>query len=179
MQPTNNNQLFYVYTNDGQRIGVKDRYSIHRDGDWHRGVQLNLVCEDQLLMQQRSDLVDIAKGLFDQSLATQLVVEDEENDLIALSRGLREELSLNIESLCLEHIAGPKKVIKRYKYDTSLYNREFVSLYQASLPLQDLTPTHSKVQALFWKPIKEVKIEASNYPHKFTQTFLMWLKEVM
>lgn len=179
MKQTDNNQLFYVYNDEGLNIGIKDRYSVHRDGDWHRGVQLNLICGDLLLMQQRSDEVDIAKGLFDQTLATQLIVEDNEDDINALSRGLREEIGIDIKTLSLKHVAGPRKIIKRYEYDQTLYNREFVSLYQAYFPKQDPKPVHSKVQSLFWKPIFEVKKDAINNPKKFTKTFLMWLREVM
>ena len=120
MQLTDKNQLFYIYNDEGNKVGVKDRYSIHRNGDWHRGVQLNLVCENFLLMQKRSDTVDIAKGLFDQTLATQLIVEDEEDEIKALSRGLREEIGIDIATLNIERIAGPKKIIKRYEYDVTL-----------------------------------------------------------
>lgn len=179
MKQTDNNQLFYIYNNKGNKIGIKDRYSVHQNGDWHRGVQLNLICGDLLLMQQRSNEVDIAKGLFDQTLATQLIVEDNENDFKALSRGLREEIGIDINTLSVKHIAGPRKIIKRYEYDEALYNREFVSLYQAYFPIQDLKPVNPKVRNLFWKPIGEVKKDAINNPKKYTKTFLMWLKEVM
>ena len=83
-------QLFYVYSESGKRLGINDRESVHRDGSWHRGVQLNLCHDGHLLLQRRSDKVDIAKGLLDQTLATQLLVTDMENDQLALRRGLRD-----------------------------------------------------------------------------------------
>lgn len=179
MIQTDSNQLFYIYNDVGVKIGVKERYTVHRSGDWHRAVQLNLINGFLLLMQQRSNQVDIAKGLFDQTLATQLITTDKEDDINAISRGLWEELGIDIRTLSLKHIAGPRKIIKRYEYDDTLYNREFVSLYQAYFPKQDLTPTHPKVRVLFWKPIDEVKKDAIINPKNYTKTFLMWLKEVM
>lgn len=177
--PKPSEQLFFIYSESGERLGVKNRETVHREGYWHRGVQLNLCSRGQLLMQRRSTQVDIAKGLLDQTLATQLLVTDDENDLQALRRGLWDELGLNIDTLHIKHVAGPQKIIKRYPYDRTLYNREFVSLYQAEFPPQKIVPKNPKVEALFWMPVDKVKRIATEKPEKFTQTFVMWLKEVM
>jgi len=179
MKQINNNQLFYIYDENGNKIGIKERHIVHKNGDWHRAVQLNLIHKNLLLVQKRSDQVDIAKGLFDQTLATQLIIEDEESDIKALSRGLKEELGLDINELNIKHISGPKKIINRYKYVPNLYNREFVSLYQAYFYKKHLKPISPKITSLFWKPINEIKKSANINPDKFTQTFLMWLKEEM
>ena len=40
-------------------------------------------------------------------------------------------------------------------------------------------PISPKITSLFWKPINEIKKSANINPDKFTQTFLMWLKEEM
>lgn len=169
----------YVYDDEMHRIGVKERGVVHHDGSWHRGVQLNIFCADKLLIQQRSFKVDIAKGLYDQSLATQLSVEDGEDETLAISRGLQEELGL-VVVLSITHIAGPVKIIKTYDYDKSLLNREFVSLYQIRVPQQlDVTPNLEKVLSVQWLPLNLVKLLASEHPERFSKTFLMWLAEVM
>lgn len=177
--PKPSKQLFYIYSESGERLGVKDREMVHREGDWHKGVQLNLCNRGQLLMQRRSSQVDIAKGLLDQTLATQLLVTDEESDLQALRRGLWDELGIDIDTLHIKHVAGPRKIVKRYQYDSALYNREFVTLYQAEIPHQKIVSMNPKVESLFWMPVEEVKKIAAEKPEKFTQTFVMWLKEVM
>ncbi len=179
MQPTPNGQLFYIYNEFGKRIGIKDRKSVHHDGDWHRGVQLNLYHNGQLLIQRRSQQVDIARGLLDQSLATQLLIIDRENDLHALRRGLMEELHIDIDSLHIEHIAGPKRIIKYYEYDISLCNKEFVALYRAEIGSRRVKPSSNKVESLNWMPIDMVKKMAKDNPMQFTKTFIMWLREAM
>lgn len=176
---SDSHQMFYFYSEDGVRLGIKSREQVHHDGSWHRGVQLNLVNRGRLLLQRRSDNVDIAKGLFDQSLATQLIVEDNENDILALKRGLLTELGINIEELDIKHVAGPRQVVKTYDYDPTLYNREFVTLYQAELPMAQIFPKGLKVAELSWVAIPEIKKIATSNPDQFTKTFIMWLKEVM
>lgn len=179
MQQTSEGQAFYIYTETGERLGIKDRGLVHRHGDWHRGVQLNLYNNGDLLLQRRSGVVDIAKGLLNQSLATQLVVEDHESDVIALRRGLLSELGINIATLAVTHVAGPVKITKRYEYDPGLLNREFVTLYQAELPHRDVSSGNIKVAELFWMPVNKVKSLAHQDKTQFTKTFLMWLQEVM
>ena len=174
-----NKQLFYIYDESCNKIGAKDRHSVHRDGNWHRAVQLNLYHNGLLLMQKRSQQVDIAKTLFDQSLATQLLVSDNENDMSALKRGSREELGIDIITLDIKYVAGPKKMDKHYEYDPNLHNREFVSLYQANLPSQKVVASNPKVDSLFWIPVEKVKRMTIRNPENFTKTFTMWLKEVM
>ena len=130
-------------------------------------------------MQRRSDQVDIARGLLDQTLATQLLVTDNENDLQALRRGLWDELGLDIDTLHIQYVAGPKRISKRYEYDSSLNNREFVTLYQAEFPYQKVVSRNPKVKALFWMRLEKIKSIAARNPEKFTQTFVMWLQTVM
>lgn len=169
----------YVYDEAMRCIGVKERDVVHHDGSWHKGVQLNIFCADKLLIQQRSLGVDIAKGLYDQSLATQLSVEDDEDETLAISRGLQEELGL-IWITGIKHVAGPRKIVKTYDYDTSLFNREFVSLYQVRLPKEiEVFPNSNKVLSVRWVPLSCIRLLASEHPNHFTKTFLMWLKEVM
>lgn len=169
----------FVYDSEMRRVGFAERDIIHHNGSWHRGAQLNIICGDKLLIQQRSGTVDIAKGLFDQSLATQLTVDDSENELRALHRGLEEELGLR-ELNGISRIAGPIKIVKRYKYDKSLFNNEFISLYEVKISEQlTITPASRKVNSVEWVPLNIIKLMATQHPERFTKTFLMWLMEYM
>lgn len=63
--------------------GFKLRTKVHKEGDWHRGLQVHIVRIHpknihtfQILVQKRSKKVDINAGKLDQSLATQMIDRD-------------------------------------------------------------------------------------------------------
>jgi len=170
--------MFYIYDENLNKIGTKKRKSVHFDGDWHKGIQLNIICGDEILIQQRSHSVDIAKGCYDQSLAVQLIVEDGEDDLTALKRGLKEELG--IENLKIKKVFGPVKIKKTYDYDSRLNNNEFITLYEARLKEKIIiNPTSDKVSRIFWRNIEDVKKDCFKRPDSYTKTFSKWLMNVM
>lgn len=174
------NELFYIYDESMKKIGVKERKFVHLHGDWHKGIQLNIICNDEILLQRRSEEVDIGKNLIDQSLATQLIVDDEEDEIKALIRGLREELGITPDLEKIRRVVSNKKITKRYEYDSSLYNREFVALFEWHLnEKKDFYPNSNKVRDVFWMKIEEVKKAAEENPWGFTKTFYMWLTEYM
>ena len=161
-----------IYNDKLQFVGLEEREQIHRQGLWHRNVQVNILNKGCLLMQQRSDHVDIAKYKLDQSMATHLLVGETGED--AVKRGLYEELG--IKNLEFYKVAGPFKIIKKYKYDKSLYNREFVSLYCARYNKIPKTNC-AKVQKLFWMNIDKVIKDVNANPDNYTKTFVMWVKK--
>lgn len=171
-----NSHQFVIYDSKMRRLGIKERSEVHRLGYWHKGVQLNIYNGTDILLQCRSSYVDIAKNLFDQSLATQLIVADREDDMLALKRGLKEELGIDISELDVKKIFGPTKIIKCYDYDRDLLNREFVSLYACELKRRNVVAVSNKVAGVFWMPVEKVKSLIFKYPELFTQTFVMWAK---
>lgn len=172
----NANDQFYIYDENLVKIGVKARNLVHTDGDWHKGIQLNIICGDEILLQIRSDSVDIAKNLIDQSLATQLLVQDEEDEYKALVRGLQDELGVTPGLDEIKKIASDRKIIKTYEYDRSLYNREFVTLFEWRLKeKRDFKPNSTKVKHLLWMHMDEIKRIAQGNPSLLTKTFYMWL----
>ncbi len=171
-------EYFYIFDPHMQPIGLKRRYHVHHDGDWHRGVQLNIRYQDEILIQRRSDQVDIAQHLLDQSLATQLILADNDNEKQALIRGLATELGYQAKPRQLRKVAGPRRIIKRYSHHPDLWNREFVSLYELRLPTRhQFTPHSPKVSSVEWWPTAKVLSLWQHNPSAFTQTFSMWLKE--
>lgn len=172
----NANDQFYIYDENLVKIGVKARKLVHADGDWHRGIQLNIICGDEILLQIRAGSVDIAKNLIDQSLATQLLVQDDEDEYKALARGLKDELGITPSLDEIIKVASDQKIIKTYEYDSSLYNREFVTLFEWRLKEKRIfKPNSTKVELLLWMHIDEVKRVALDNPNLFTKTFYMWL----
>src|SRR5579859_4617026 len=109
-------QLFPVFDEiTAQYLGrMKDRSKVHTEGDWHKGIQANIIrahgVSFDILMQTRSANVDIAKHRYDQSLATQMIDRDDLQEEKTFFRGLREELA--IEKFRFRQIISRAKVQK-------------------------------------------------------------------
>lgn len=119
----------------GHLIGYKERSRVHSDGDFHVGIQAYIVRineegQTEVLVQKRSGVVDIAKGQFDQSLATQILAKDGGALKAALIRGLKEELDIDEDEIEVAPLGlhAELKVYKKYADDPNLYNWEFIYL---------------------------------------------------
>lgn len=132
----------------------KDRNRVHIDGDWHRGVQANIIRKNKrgtfdILVQKRSNAVDIGKQKYDQSLATQMIDTDGFNELTTLQRGLTEELS--ISSFKAKKVKTNIRIIKTYEEQHEKLNRELLSLYIVVLENpKELSINSPKVSSLEW-----------------------------
>lgn len=132
----------------------KPRDLVHTEGDWHRGVQANIIRKNDIgtfdiLLQERSNLVDIAAHAFDQSLATQMIDKDNLDEDLALARGLRGEL--NIVDYSALKLDKKLRIVKTYEKQPTMHNRELISLYAVlvdkKLEIQAVSP---KVERVFW-----------------------------
>lgn len=155
-----------------QLSGFEERYKIHHLGLWHRNVQLNIKNKNKILLQQRSGIVDIAKNLYDQSLATHLLPGESEID--ALKRAILEELG--IKNLKFKKISKTMKIEKKYEYDQSLWNREFITLYETEY---DRLPeiVCNRVKKVFWMDVKSFEEDVNKHSDKYTKTCTFWVKK--
>lgn len=153
-------------------IGYEERDLVHTKGSWHKGVQANIIRPNEkgsfdILLQLRSEVVDIGKNKYDQSLATQMIKEDNLSEEAALKRGLEQELGI----LKYRSISMPAKIriIKQYKEQPEVDNREFVSLYivVASQKPQKRT---KKIKELFWIEWQQFKTFFNQNCNNFTKT---------
>jgi isopentenyldiphosphate isomerase len=75
---------------------TKSRPAIHRDGDLHRAVHVWIVNDrNEVLIQKRSAVIDIFRGLWDVSLAGH--VQSGEESGAAVRRELKEELDITVK----------------------------------------------------------------------------------
>lgn len=163
-------------------MSTKDRIDVHEDGDWHMAVtafifRVNLAGKIEVLIQERSEYVDIAQKHFDQSLATQLLLEDENDTEMALFRGLKEELDLHnddIHQIQLWNTPGSVYISKQYKYNPELWNREIVSNYLIQIKYDAKMSGNFKVLGLEWLPWEEVCNLVRVRPNKFTKSVRLY-----
>jgi isopentenyldiphosphate isomerase len=163
----------------GNKIGLQTRQNVHTKGFWHKGIQLNIYYRGKLLMQKRSVECDIAWNLYDQSLATQMIESDDEDEQKTLKRGLLDELGLDLSLLPKpQKVAGPYKIKKTYKYAPELRNNEFVTLYKIDLDkMIKFKINRHKIDLTEWVDIENVKKDVNSNPNKYTKTFLFWIKK--
>ena len=94
-------ELFETFDADGNPTGTASRSRVHREGLWHRAVNVLLFRSDgRLIVQQRHQGKDVCPGTWDLTAAEHLK-PGETYEQGAL-RGLREELG--VESIVLERI---------------------------------------------------------------------------
>lgn len=84
-------ELFETFDECDRPLGLKPRAQVHREGIWHRAVNVFLFDDrGRLYIQQRSACKDVGAGLWDLSAAEHL--QPGENFEQAAQRGLMEEL---------------------------------------------------------------------------------------
>lgn len=86
-------EQFEIYDDAGCLLGRAPRSRVHREGLWHRTVNVFLFRSDgRLIIQQRQQHKDVCPGLWDLSVAEH--VQPGETCAQAAARGLREELAV-------------------------------------------------------------------------------------
>ena len=96
-------ELFEIFTEAGERLGLERRAVVHRLGHWHRSANVLLFAADgRLYLQQRSATKDLWASAWDVSVGEHL--KPGERYLDAALRGLHEELG--IEGCALEPLGG-------------------------------------------------------------------------
>ena len=150
-------QIFPIFNPVTQElIGYKERGLVHRHGDWHKGIQANVLRKNSMgsfdiLIQERSATVDIGRCRFDQSLATQMLDLDGLDELKALRRGLLSELS--IRRYRSVRIGRDLRIAKTYNEHLDVLNREIISIFLVEVdndePVAAITP---KIKQLVWMP---------------------------
>lgn len=172
-------QTFHVYDPLSLKlIGEKLRVDVHSSGDWHLAVTAFIFRRDksgnmQVLVQKRSQFVDIAQNTYDQSLATQLIVEDKNSIEDAFYRGLREELGISkteIVSLFKWNEIGDIYISKHYNDNPELWNREIVTTYFAQVKDSVKIVGNYKVAGYEWLTWSEFCDLVRMQPNNFTKT---------
>lgn len=152
----------------------KDRVAVHTDGDWHRGIQANIVRPDgkngfEILIQWRTQNVDIGLGKLDQSLATQMIEEDELSEDKTLARGLKSELAITTYSAV--KISPKIRIIKTYNEHPNTINRELLTLFLVTLePSVEIIPDKHKIDQIQWMKWEDMLEAIRKEPHRFSKT---------
>lgn len=152
-----------------------NRSVVHRDGSFHIGLQAYIIAVindvPMLLVNRRSNAVDISPLKYDQ-VAIQMLMEDNLDFDVALSRGLREEVGITqYEAIAVNDTRI--KIVKKYSERPDLYNREYVKLFfvtVSSTALSQVSIKTPKLLELLWIPFHEYVSRIYANPTSFTKT---------
>lgn len=166
--------LFPVFDPIDERLlYYKARHLVHVDGDWHKGVQANIIRPNShgsfdILLQRRSGSVDIGLGKYDQSLATQMLDEDELSETKCLQRGLEQELG--VTSYRAYRLPASLRIVKRYIEQPECFNRELISLFTVIVDGQQPRNNSPKIDSLEWIEWASFGELFAKSPERFTKT---------
>ena len=159
-------ELFEIFTEEGEPNGLAARNIVHKRGLWHRASNVFLFRPDgKLVVQRRHESKDVCPGLWDLSVAEHL--EPRENFLAGAIRGINEELG--IKGVRLERASNLIRAtldiaelgIKDYEFQVS-FRGEFDG---------EFSPNLSEVDEIRFLGLGELHAEMRRAPERFTPWF--------
>jgi len=141
-------ELFDIYDEDLNHIGIKPRNDVHRDGDWHQVFHCWVIGKDQdgetfMVLQKRASNKKIFPNMLDISAAGHLSAGETVADGV---RELQEELSLTVNPDDLIPV-GRRVSTKKYNQlvDCEVAN---VFLLECHQPLEDYNYLANEISGL-------------------------------
>jgi len=148
-------ELFDIYDEDLNHIGIKPRDDVHRDGDWHQVFHCWVIGKDNegvpfMVLQKRAPNKKIFPNRLDLSAAGHLEAGETATDGV---RELHEELDIKVNYDDLIPV-GRRVSTKKYKQfvDCEVAN---VYLYECNQPLAQYTYQAEEISGLVKLPIDD------------------------
>lgn len=149
-------ELFDVLDENGNKTGrTKPRSAVHRDGDWHRAVDVIIVNNHgEILLQRRAPDKDSFPGLLDISCGGHLVAGDD--SLSGVRRELKEELDLDARPEDLTFLHTDKVSIRPAP---DFINNSFNDIYtlRTDKTLDELHPQAEEISELVYVTPDELR----------------------
>ncbi|EFJ06089.1 hypothetical protein SELMODRAFT_187006 [Selaginella moellendorffii] len=150
-----------VLTPEGAHAGFsKPRNLVHRDGDYHRAVQVCIYAEStkQILLQKRADCKDSWPGLWDISSAGHISAGD--TSLHTVRKELEEELGIILPEDAFEllFVFLQRVALNDGKFINNEYNDVYLVTTIDPMPLEAFTLQESEVSDVKYMSIEEYKM---------------------
>ncbi len=146
-------EYFDVLDENGEKTGkVKLRQAVHRDGDWHRSVDIFVVNGDKVLLQKRCKTKDSYPDMWDLSCGGHIAAG--ESSLETAVGELGEELGLRVKGSDLEFIESFKSSARPA---VDFINNSFNDMYilRTNAELDEMKFQEEEISALKYVPIAE------------------------
>lgn len=149
-------EFFDILDEKGRSTGKKKlRSEVHRDGDWHRAIDVWIINpKKELLIQKRSVQKESYPGLWEVSCSGH--VEAGESSLKSAVRELEEELGVKINSEKLKFLFEDKEI--NITNNDTFINKEFKEVYllKLDLPIEKYNIQFEEVEAVKYVHYKKL-----------------------
>jgi isopentenyl-diphosphate delta-isomerase type 1 len=160
-------EYFDILDKDGHLTGqTKLRSEVHRDGDWHRSIDIWVMnSKGELLIQKRSLQKESYPGLWEVSCSGH--VGAGENPLESAVRELAEELGVEVSPSQLQFLFEDKE--ENTTNGGTFINKEFKEIYllNLDLPIENYHLQSEEVDEVKYVPHKELEEQIKNNPAEF------------
>ena len=117
-----------ILDNNGNPTGEKkERYSVHKDGDWHKVIQIFVINDGKILLQQRALTKKSDPGKWCASASGHISAG--ETSYEAATKEFSEELGLGVEKEKMILVDTFKSPSITFNKGEKIYNNHFVDLY--------------------------------------------------
>ncbi len=162
-------EQFETYDEDGRPTGLAPRTRVHRQGLWHRSVQVFVFdASASLLMQRRAAAKDLYANLWDYSVGEHL--QPGESFLQGAKRGLWEEL--RIDNVNLTALGDERRVEQR---GAGFWDREIQQAFRCRYE-GGVQADAAEVAEVRYVPLQEIAAWVHRSPGDFTPWFIEDLK---
>ena len=158
-------EYFRTYSEAGEKGPLVARAEVHKNGLWHKAVQVLVFNRHkELLIQHRSDSKDLYAGLWDFSVGEHLLPDEDE--AVGAVRGLHEELG--VEGCRVTLLGEPLRIECR---GDGFIDREIQQSFYA-LSEGPFSLDEEEVQAARFVGEGELSVWFSERPEDFTPWFV-------
>jgi len=160
-------EYFDILDSNGHPTGkTKLRSEVHRDGDWHKSIDIWVMnSKGELLLQKRSKQKESYPGLWEVSCSGH--VGAGENSLDSALRELKEELGVDVAAEQLQFLFEDKE--ENVTNNGTFINKEFKEIYllKLDLPVEKYDLQVEEVEAVKYVPRKELEYQLKKTPEIF------------
>ena len=164
-----------VLDENGSLTGkTKERGAIHRDGDWHKVIQIFIINGNRVLLQQRSLKKKSDPGKWCAAASGHISAGESSRE--AAWKEFVEELGINVEKdkmILVDTFKSPSVI---YNNGIKIYNNHFVDLYISTqeIKLENLQIQEDEVEQVRFYTIDEFAEMVQKKDERLTNTPILF-----
>lgn len=160
-------EYFDILDTNGNPTGEKKiRAKVHKNGDWHKSVDVWIINpKKELLIQKRSPNKECYPNLWEVSCSGH--ANSGENGMKAAIRELQEELGVDADEKQLEFLFEDKEI--NITNNGTFINKEFKEVYllKLDLPIEKYNIQKEEISEIKFVPLKKLKTAIRKNPENF------------
>ena len=152
----------------------KERNAVHKDGDWHKVIQLFIINGNNILLQQRSLKKKSDPGKWCATASGHISAGESSYETVI--KEFNEELGISIDNDKLKLIDTFKSPTTTYCKDMVIYNNHFVDLYISTqeINIEDLILQKDEVEQVKFFSIDEFRKMVERKDESLTNTPILF-----